>query len=300
MISCYYEEDTIDEFHRRLSATLESIGRPYEIIIIDDGSSDRTFERIEAIFHRDENVAVAMDLLQNAGQLRAWTAGICESRGEVVLLIDSDLQLAPEELPLLLEEWDKGCDVVSGYLKNRQDSLFRILPSKIANMIMRRVSGTDLRDFGCTYKLYSMKLLRAFELGPFNPFQTAAILSRAGHWSEVPISHVPRKVGESGWTFKKLWEFNMDNIALLLQRPFQIMAGVGALVAVLMVVRLLIELFTPISLLGDITHGLLLNSIVISWVLLLAALAIIGEFGIRSFRASLRIPSYVVRRTLRR
>jgi len=300
IITCYFEEDTLDEFHERLSSALHASGRSYEIVIVNDGSTDGTFEKIEAIYERDPMVSVAIDFFKNAGQLRAWTAGICHARGDVVLLIDSDLQLDPGELPSLLAEWDKGYDVVSGYRADRTESIFRVLPSKIANMIMRKVSRTDLSDFGCTFKLYDARLLRGFELGPFKPFLTASILSHAGSWKEVPVTQVARSHGRSGWTFGKLWEFNMDNIALLLSRPFQIMAGVAGGVAMLLGLRLILELFTEIRILSSVSNGLLLNAIVISGLITIAALSLVGEFGIRSFRSSMQLPGYIIRSKLER
>ncbi len=300
VITCYYEENTIDEFYGRLSKTLESMGRPYEIIIVNDGSTDATFERLKAIFQRDPHVSAVMDFFRNAGQLRAWTAGICQARGKVVLLMDSDLQLAPEELPLLMEEYDKGYDVVSGYRKDRKDSLFRIFPSKLANMIMRRASQTDLSDFGCSIKLDNADLLRAFELGPFKPFATASIISRAGRWKEVPVSHSQRPHGESGWTFKKLWEFNMENVVSFLDKPFQVIAGVCAVAALLLLLRLGIEIFTPISVIGTVTNALLLYATTISLLIIASLLCLTGEFVIRSFKASQRLPAYIVREKLGR
>ncbi len=300
VITCYYEEHTIDEFHERLSRTLQSLGRSHEIIMVNDGSTDGTFEKLKEIFRRDENVSLIADLFKNAGQLKAWTAGVTHARGRTILLLDSDLQLAPEELPLLLAEYDKGADVVSGYRTHRRDSIFRMIPSKIANMIMRMASQADFRDFGCTFKLYNADLIRAFELGPFKPFVTTAIISRAGRCKEVPVSHEPRGHGKSGWTFSKLWEFNMDNTMILLQRPFQIIAGFCAFAAILLVIRLGIELLMPIQIFAAVTNNFLLYVLIISLLLIVSMLCLAGEFAIRSFKASLGIPAYIIREKIER
>jgi glycosyltransferase involved in cell wall biosynthesis len=130
VITCYFEEVSIEEFHARLSSTLKSTGRAYEIIFVNDGSTDATFDKLKTIFNIDPRVTVIMDLFRNSGQAAAITAGLERARGDIILLMDSDLQLSPEELPLLLTEYDKGADIVTGYRKNRKDSLRRIIPSK--------------------------------------------------------------------------------------------------------------------------------------------------------------------------
>ena len=140
IITCYYEEKSIEEFYTRLSGTLESTGRSYEIVFVNDGSTDKTFDRLQSIFDKDPHVRVIMDLFSNAGQGCAITAGITEARGRHFVFMDSDLQLDPEDFPLLLAEFDKGADIVTGWRKERHDSLSRVIPSKLANVIMRRVS----------------------------------------------------------------------------------------------------------------------------------------------------------------
>jgi glycosyltransferase involved in cell wall biosynthesis len=300
IVTSYYEEKSIEEFYERLSSALRSLGRSYEIIMVNDGSEDKTFEKMRVIFEADEKVHTIIDFFRNSGQLAAMTAGICYSRGDAIIFIDSDLQLAPEELPLLVAEYDKGYDLVSGYRKNRKDSLTRRLPSKVANMIMRKVSQTDLQDFGCTFKLYNAKVLREFEFGPFKLFNTASVISNIQRYKEVPVTHYTRKYDKSGWTFKKLWQFNMDNIVNFSQRPFQIMGVLCLFTSFLFIVRLGSELIFPFKLLSEVSNGLILNGIIISLLIVMAVLCIIGEFTIRSFLATQKYPYYIIREIVRR
>ena len=300
LVTCYYEEQSIREFYSRLSETLKSLGRSYEIIMVNDGSTDGTFEELKAIFQRDTNVVAVIDLFKNSGQAAALTAAMCHARGRVFFFMDSDLQLAPEELSLLVSKYDKGMDVVSGCRKERKDALRRIIPSKIANAIMRKASQSNFRDFGCTFKLCSADLIRAFELGPFHILSVVDVISKAQRCCEVPVTHYPRKYGKSGWTFRKLWKYNMDNIVSISERPFQILAVVSMAFALLFGVRLIAEYFTPFKILDTVTTGLLLNAIVISSFLLVAILCTIGEFAIRSFLASRHVPKYVIREILQR
>ena len=300
IITCYYEENSIEEFHSRLSEALQSLGKTYEIVFVNDGSTDKTFEKLKAIFEKDAHVAVVMDLFKNAGQAAAITAGICRAQGRVFLFMDSDLQLAPEELPVLVREYDNGYDVVGGYRAHRKDSFFRILPSRIANVVMRQVSQSDFRDFGCTFKLFNAKLVRAFEPGPLHVFNPANVIAKAEWCSEVPVSHFPRRYGKSGWTFRKLWKYNMENLVHLSERPFQLLAVICLAFALLLVARVVLGSFTQFTLLSEVSNGLLLNAIAIAALVVVGVLCIIGEFTIRSFIASQKTPRYVIREILQR
>lgn len=300
LISCYFEENSIEEFHERLSAALASLGRSYEIILVNDGSTDGTWAKLKALFDRDPHIRVVMDFFKNAGQQAAVTACMCEARGRAWILLDSDLQLDPGELPRLAAEYDKGCDLVSGYRENRKDSLLRILPSKIANLIMRRASQSRLRDFGCTFKIYNADLLRAFNFGPLHVFSNVDAIAAAGRHAEVPVTHHPRKFGRSGWTFRKLWQYNMDNVMRLSRRPFQALAGLCFIGGLLFMLRILLGFITPTGILAEVTPGLVLNFVFFFSLMILSAIALLGEFVIRSFVALQRNPAYIIRETLRR
>jgi glycosyltransferase involved in cell wall biosynthesis len=300
LVTCHFEERSIEEFHARLSAALESLGRSYEIIIVNDGSLDGTWEKIKAIFAKDPHVRVAMDFFRNAGQQAAATACMCEAGGRAFILMDSDLQLMPEELPLLVAEYDKGHDLVSGYRRNRRDSFWRIIPSKLANIIMRRASRSTMRDFGCTFKIYNADLIRAFNLGPMRVFSNVDAIARLQRWIEVPVTHHPRRYGKSGFTFQKLWQYNMDNLVSMSQRPFQIIAGLCLAASVLFLLRIVFAFFINFAVLDAVTNGLLLNVLVFALLVLLAVLALVGEFAIRCFVILQGHPAYIVRETLRR
>jgi len=295
VVSCYFEERTIEEFHRRALAALEATGRSFEIILVNDGSADGTWNKLEAIFERDPRVRAVLDLFANAGQQAAVTAGLQEARGDAIILLDSDLQLAPEELPRLVEVYDRGYDLVSGYRENRKDSLFRVLPSKLANIIMRRASRSTLRDFGCTFKIYNARLLRAFQFGAHHVFSNVDVISRITRYTETPVTHFPRPHGKSGWTFRKLWTYNMENLVKLSQTPFQWLALACILASLVFFLRIGAGFFSGFGILRQVTPGLLLNVQVAAVLLLLAVLALIGEFTIRSFLSLRKTPAYIVR-----
>ena len=300
LITCYYEEKSIDEFYRRLSATLESLNRSYEIIFVNDGSRDGTWEKLRAIFAQDPHVHAVIDLFKNSGQQAGTTAALNESRGSALVYIDSDLQLAPEDLPLLVAEYDRGFDLVTGYRKNRKDALFRIIPSFLANIVMRKSSHSNLRDFGCTFKVVNALPMRAFQFGPQHLLSFVEVISKIDRIAEVPVSHHPRRYGSSGWTFAKLMKYNTDNLAILSERPFQLTAFLCLAVALLLVIRVLLDRFYPVMILTSVSNGLLLNAIVVALLVNVALLSVVGEFAIRSFFAHKALPQYIVREKLLR
>ena len=295
IITCYFEEQSIEIFHERLSNTLKTLGRSYEIIFINDGSTDRTFEKLRRIFESDKRVTAVIDLFKNTGQANAKTPGIMIAKGKALVAMDSDLQLHPEELPRLVSVYDKGYDIVSGYREKRKDSLFRKLPSKIANVIMRKASGTKLRDFGFTFKIYDMRLVHAFEFGPYKPWRSVPVIAQAARTADVPVSHHSRPFHKSGWTFRKLFAYNMENIVNLSERPFQILGVLCLGIALLGLLRLVAEIVFPISILPSVTTGLILNVLIIGFLSTFAILAAIGEFVIRNFIQLQNAPSFIIR-----
>jgi glycosyltransferase involved in cell wall biosynthesis len=215
VISCYFEENTINEFHARLRAALGSTGRSFELVFVNDGSTDGTFEQLRAIFERDETVTAILDLSRNFGQGNAIAAGIREASGEAVLLLDSDLQLDPEDASKLLDTFfAQDLDVVTGYRMNRRDSISRRLPSLLANVIMRRISRHALRDFGCTFTVLNAHIVRSLWRDESWTYRLTDIAAQTRRVAEIAVNHHPRPNGKSGWTFRKLWSYNMDNLGL--------------------------------------------------------------------------------------
>ncbi len=299
VVSCYHEENSIDEFHERLARTLEASGRSHEMIFVNDGSSDATFSKLEKIFERDGHVTAVIDLMKNSGQSNAKTPGLMIASGRSVVLLDSDLQLDPEELPKLIERRDEGFDLVSGYRHDRRDSLVRTIPSKLANFIMRRASKSTLRDFGCTFKIYDSRLIQAFEFDQFKPWRPMPVIAMAQQIAEVPVSHHRRRYGTSGWTFRKLFAYNMENLVNLSDKPFQLFGAMSMGLALLFLLRLGAEYFLDFSVLKRVTTGLILNMMVVGFLTVLAVLSMIGEFVVRNFGMLQRRPTFAIR-TIRR
>lgn len=300
IISCFREEKSIEEFMTRLVATIEASGREIEIVAVNDGSDDGTFAKLRELLTRYRQIAAVIDLFRNSGQAAGLTAGLSETRGENFVLLDSDLQLDPEELPNLLAKFEEGYDVVSGYRRDRRDPLRRRIYSRVANMIVRKASGADFRDFGCTFKVYDGRLVRAFDLGPQRMLNQIELISAAQATAEVPVSHHPRRYGRSGWSISRLLDLNTEHILDLSRRPFQYVAVSTALLALLMILRVVLDPWISRVFLNDVSHGLLLNAIVIAMLVILAVQALAGELVLRSFVSLRRNPGYIVREIVRR
>src|SRR5487761_694597 len=168
VVLVYNEAESIAPLHEELIGVLEAMGVTYEVVYIDDGSRDGSTERVAQLTLNDPHVRV-VSFRRNFGQTAAVQAGIDNARGEVLVFMDGDMQNDPHDIPRLLQSMDAGYEVVSGWRKDRQDEASRVLPSRIANWIIARVTGVPLHDFGCTLKAYHRDVIRlADRLRPFN------------------------------------------------------------------------------------------------------------------------------------
>ena len=164
VIPIHNEEPSILPLYDRLTAVLEQLQRPYEILFVDDASNDRSFELLANLVETDGHLKV-IRLRRNFGQTAALSAGFHEAKGDVIIAMDGDLQHCPEDIPALLEKIDEGYDIASGWRKHRVDNaIMRKIPSRIANWLMAKASGVDLRDFGTTFKAYRAEVLKDVNL----------------------------------------------------------------------------------------------------------------------------------------
>jgi glycosyltransferase involved in cell wall biosynthesis len=233
VIPIHNEEPSILPLYDRLACVLEGLNRPYEILFVDDASSDRSFELLANLVETDAHLKV-IRLRRNFGQTAALSAGLHEAKGDIIIAMDGDLQHAPEDIPLLLEKIDKGYDIASGWRKRRVDNaILRKLPSRIANWLMAKASGLDLHDFGTTFKAYRAEVLKDVNLyGELHRFIPALASFYGARVIEVPIRNVPRAAGDShygiGRTFRVM--FDILTIKFLLKyftRPMHFFGTLG-------------------------------------------------------------------------
>src|ERR687883_932305 len=212
VVTVFNEERTVDEVYDRTVAALDALGRPYELIFVDDGSSDGTFACLERIHERDARVR-AVRFKRNFGQHPAMHAGLARARGDVVVTMDGDLQNAPEDIPRLVAAVEGGSDVASGRRIVRRDSWGRTLPSRLVNGMLRRFTGVEISDFGCAFNAYRRS---AFE--PMLPaigrqkFTKALVLSGGASVVEVDVAHAPRE-GRSRYSPLRLTRLALHVVA---------------------------------------------------------------------------------------
>src|SRR5471030_429514 len=220
VIPIHNEEPSILPLYDRLTAVLEQLQRPYEILFVDDASTDRSFELLANLVETDGHLKV-IRLRRNFRQTAALSAGCHESKGDVIIAMHGDQQHAPEDIPALLEKIDQGYDIASGWRKHRVDNaILRRIPSRIANWMMAKASGIDLNDFGTTFKAYRSEVLKEINLyGELHRFIPALASFYGARIAEVPIRNTPRLSGGShyglGRTFNVM--FDIMTIKFLLK-----------------------------------------------------------------------------------
>ena len=253
VVPIHNEEHSILPLYDRLTSVLVALGRQFEILFVDDASTDRSYELLANLVQTDPRLKV-IRLRRNFGQTAALSAGFHEARGKIIIAMDGDLQHAPEDIPALLRKIDEGYDIASGWRKERVDNpITRKIPSRVANWLMSKASGIDLRDFGTTFKAYRAEVLKDVHLyGDLHRFIPALASFYGARVAEVPIQNTPRISGTShyglGRTFRVL--FDILTIRFLLKyftRPMHFFGAIGlagtvsggAMLAYCLIVKLL-------------------------------------------------------------
>lgn len=215
IIPVYNECENVPLLHDNLSKALKEQEVSYEIIYVDDGSTDGTFTQLEKCVLRDKRVRV-IQLRRNFGQTAAMAAGVDYSNGEILVFMDGDLQNDPTDIPRLLAKLDEGYDVVSGWRKDRHDAaLSRKLPSWFANQLIARTTGVYLHDYGCTLKAYRREVLQHFRLyGEMHRFLPAYTALAGSTIAEIEVTHHPRRFGVSKYGLSRTIRVLLDLITL--------------------------------------------------------------------------------------
>lgn len=226
------EEKALALLHPRLEAVLKGLGRTYEVIYVDDGSSDGTLDLLKDLQARQPATLRIVELFRNYGQFMAITAGFEHCRGDVVVTLDADLQNPPEEIPKLLARMDEGYDVVNGWRADRQDGWFRLLASRIANRIGARVTGLEVRDYGCMLRAYRREIvLQILQCREHSPYVPTLANSFARRVAEVPVAHAGRGAGRSKYSLSRLIALQFDMLATFSVRPLRVISYLGLAVS---------------------------------------------------------------------
>jgi glycosyltransferase involved in cell wall biosynthesis len=222
VVPIHNEEPAILPLYDQLTSVLDSLARPYEIIFVDDASTDRSFELLANLAETAARLTVVR-LRRNFGQTAALSAGFDRAQGEVVISLDGDLQHDPADIPALLAKIDEGYDIASGWRKDRVDNaLTRKFPSRVANWLMAKISGLDLRDFGTTFKAYRAEILKDINLyGELHRFIPALASFYGARVAEVPIRNIPRPSGASHYGLSRTFRVLFDLITIKFLLSYQ-------------------------------------------------------------------------------
>ncbi|MCS6770851.1 MAG: glycosyltransferase family 2 protein [Kiritimatiellae bacterium] len=309
VIPVYNEEENIHLLCEKLHASLSTLDRTYEIILVDDGSTDRTWQLLIENLQKYPNFR-AIRFRRNFGQTAAMSAGFHAARGEVIVTLDADLQNDPTDIPKLLERIDAGYDVVSGWRKDRKDAfLNRRLPSMIANALISRITGVALHDYGCTLKAYRSEVIKNVHLyGEMHRFIPALASWVGGRIDEVVVSHHPRRFGKSKYGLSRTFRVVLDllTVKFLLQystRPIHVFGRFGLLCGGIAAVMIAAVAIDRIFVLAD-PHLLKRPFWIVTPLMMLAfgmqfiSMGLLAEMQIRTYHEAQNKPIYVIRETV--
>jgi glycosyltransferase involved in cell wall biosynthesis len=214
VVPLYNEEDNVGLLHEAVTAALSAFDHSYELVLVDDGSRDRTFERAAALTICDPRVRV-VKFRGNYGQTAAMAAGIQDARGNIVVTMDGDLQNDPLDIPQMVGMIDAGHDIVVGWRKKRQDGGARVFVSKIANRIMARLMGVAVRDSGCSLKAFRAILVKRLPMyGEMHRFIPALSRLAGARLAQIEVRHHPRQFGVSKYGFSRIYKVMLDIISI--------------------------------------------------------------------------------------
>ncbi len=232
VIPVFNEEASLPELLRRTRAACAELKQDHEIILVDDGSRDRSAEMLLEAAEEPDSHVVAVILNRNYGQHSAIMAGFDESRGDLVITLDADLQNPPEEIPRLVTAAEEGYDVVGTVRQRRQDSLFRKLSSRLINKAVKSATGVDMHDYGCMLRAYRRHIIDAMlschERSTFIPILANGF---ARNVIELPVAHAERSHGESKYSFMKLINLMFDLVTSMTTTPLRLLSIVGSMIA---------------------------------------------------------------------
>jgi glycosyltransferase involved in cell wall biosynthesis len=303
-VPVYNEAQNVDELHARIANV---ILRPAELIFVDDGSTDDTFARLQAIAERDARVVV-IRFRRNFGQTAALSAGIDNARGRIIVPIDGDLQNDPADIPRLLAKLDEGYDVVSGWRVDRKDPFHRRLPSVIANRLVSAISGVRLHDYGCSLKAYRRSVLEDVRLyGEMHRFVPIYASWQGARVTEMPVTHHPRTRGKSNYGIERTLKVVLDLLVVkflssYLTKPIYVFGGFGVIALMVATLAFFVMVYLRLAGIADFIQTPL-PLVVVMFVLvgcLSILLGLVAELTVRTYYESQGKRTYAIREVQRR
>jgi glycosyltransferase involved in cell wall biosynthesis len=306
IVPVYNEEDNVKLLVDKILAVLKNINKKSEVIIIDDGSNDRTADILKEIAKEHKEVK-GIIFRRNYGQTAAMSAGFDYAKGDMIITLDGDLQNDPADIPLLISKFNEGYDVVSGWRINRQDKLIsRKIPSMIANKIISKFTGVNLHDYGCSLKIYKAEIAKEIMLyGEMHRFIPALAAIEGAKVAEVPVNHHPRIHGKSKYNILRTFKVILDLMTVVfwrkfITRPLHIFGRLGL---ASFACGFLISLYLAcIKLFSGVQIGnrplLILGVLLILTGVQLISTGIVAEIAIRTYYESQKKSIYKVREIL--
>ena len=306
VVPIFNEEDNILKLSESITKNLSKIN--YEVIFINDGSIDNSEKNIQTVIKKYSNFKL-INLRRNYGQTAAMQAGFDHSKGEIIIPMDGDLQNDPKDIPMLIDKINEGYDVVSGWRKTRLDKKYtRILPSKIANMLISKISGIHLHDYGCTLKAYRKEILDEIKLyGEMHRFIPIYASWEGAKVTEVAVSHHPRTAGKTKYGLSRIPRVILDLLVIRffdksLDRPIHLFGQFGLLMFLIAFLLSIFAIFLKIFM--DISFILTpLPLLVVFFAmsgLLCIFLGLVAEIQSRVYFEAIDRPAYLVRKKLKK
>ncbi|KAA3646298.1 MAG: glycosyltransferase [Chloroflexi bacterium] len=308
VIPVFNEVESLPELHKQLHAAMQNYPTTWEVIFIDDGSRDGSLQALEVLAGHDPEHTRVVALRRNFGQTAAISAGIDHAAGDIIVLLDADLQNDPADIPLLLDKIDEGYDLVSGWRRSRKDTyITRTLPSNIANGLISRVTGVHLHDYGCTLKAYRREVLTGFRLyGEMHRFIPAYAGYVGANITEVEVNHRPRQYGETSYGLERTVKVVLDlfTVKFLLgyvNKPIYLFGGFGMGLIGLGLVGLIYLFIRKYFFFGSVADSPIFFLGIVSLILGVQSIfsGLIAEMGVRTYHESQSKPIYNVRYVIR-
>jgi glycosyltransferase involved in cell wall biosynthesis len=300
------ESPNVAELHAELSAVLDAFGRPYEILVIDDGSTDDTFAKLAALQRRNPRLRV-IRFRRNFGQTAAFAAGFARARGRYIVTFDGDLQNDPTDIPAMIEKIAEGPDIVAGWRKERKDAfLNRRLPSMIANTVISFATGVKLHDYGCSLKVFRAEVVKSMKLyGEMHRFLPAIAAEQGVDIVEHVVNHRKRIHGQSKYGISRTIRVVLDLMTVKFlssysTRPLQMFGGVGFGMGLFGAIICAYMAYLKIVYNPGIANRplLLLGVLLILGGINLVMTGLLGEMLSRTYHESQNKPIYVIREVL--
>ena len=307
IVPVYNEEENLPILMEAICLSLQPLNREWEVIFVDDGSTDRGLDVLTRLVEQDPEHVRVLVFRRNFGQTAAITAGLDKACGDTIVLLDADMQNDPADIPILLAKLDEGYDLVSGWRKDRKDNrLTRTIPSNMANGLISRVTGVHLHDYGCTLKAYRRESLEGFRLyGEMHRFIPVFAHSIGARITELPVRHHPRKFGKAKYGLERTIKVVLDlfTVKFLLDyshKPMRIFGGAGVLLmfgsGILLSYLFIRKVFEGISILGSPLFQLGVMFFILGFQSILMGL--IAELLARTYHESQKKPTYTIRKIL--